>query len=141
EYFPATEYVATSPTIKQNHWRVAIKTDTRFYVGTVENGHIQLFDEFERVPLPNTKLIEVAKTDKNIAAFLSFSPIYRWEITENERYTEVRLIDLRYRSKGYYPFVAVVQIDNDLTILNSYTGWIFSEGTLQKKLLFGDSPT
>lgn len=141
EYFPATEYVATSPTIKQNHWRVAIKTDRRFYVGTVENGHIQLFDEFERVPLPNTKLIEVAKTDKNIAAFLSFSPIYRWEITENERYTEVRLIDLRYRSKGYYPFVAVVQIDNDLTILNSYTGWIFSEGTLQKKLLFGDSPT
>lgn len=141
EYFPKTEYVATSPTIKQNNWRVAIKTDERFFVGTVENGHIQLFDEFERVPLPTTQLIEVAKTDKNVAAFLSFSPIYRWEITENERFTEVRLIDLRYRSKGRYPFVAVVQIDADLNILNSYTGWIFSEKKLQKKLLFGDSPT
>lgn len=141
EYFPKTEYVATSPTIKQNHWRVAIKTDKRFYVGTVENGHIQLFDEFERVSLPNIKLIDVAKKDKNIAAFLSFSPIYRWEITENERFTEIRLIDLRYRSKGYYPFVAVVQIDHDFNVLNSYTGWIFSEGTLQKKLLFGDNPT
>lgn len=141
EYFPTTKYVATSPTIKQNHWRVAIKTDKRFFVGTVENGHIQLFDEFERVPLPNSTLIDVAKTDKNIAAFLSFSPIYRWEINENERYTEIRLIDLRYRSKGRYPFVAVVQIDEDFKILNSYTGWIFSEQTLQKKLLFGDSPT
>lgn len=141
EYFPTTKYVATSPTMKQNYWRVAIKTDNRFYVGTVENGHIQLFDEFERIPLPNSALIDVAKTDKNIAAFLSFSPIYRWEITENERYTELRLIDLRYRSKGYYPFVAVVQIDEQLNILNSYTGWIFSERNLQKKLLFGDSPT
>lgn len=141
EYFPTTKYVATSPTIKQNYWRVAIKTNDRFYVGTVENGHIQLFDEFERVPLPQSELIDLAKTDKNIAAFLSFSPIYRWEITENERFTEIRLIDLRYRSKGRYPFVAVVQIDADLNILNSYTGWIFSERTLQKKLLFGDSPT
>lgn len=141
DYFPTTEYVATSPTIKQNYWRVAISTDKRYYVGTVENGHIQLFDEFERVPLPKSALINVAKTDKNIAAFLSFSPIYRWEINEKERYTEIRLIDLRYRSKGRYPFVAVVQIDANLTILNSYTGWIFSERTLQKKLLFGDSPT
>lgn len=141
EHFPTTEYVATSPTIKQNEWRVAIKTTERFYVGHVENGHIQLFDEFERLPLPNSPFIEVAKTDKNIAAFLSFSPIYRWEIHEKERYTELRLIDLRYRTKGYYPFVAVVQIDHRLQILNSYTGWIFSERTLQRKLLFGDSPT
>ncbi|NLI69037.1 MAG: metal-dependent hydrolase [Bacilli bacterium] len=141
EYFPTTECVATSPTMKQNFWRVAIKTKDRFYVGTVENGHIQLIDEFERVPLPKTPLVETAKKDKNIAAFLSFSPIYRWEIIEYEYYTELRLIDLRYRSKGYYPFVAVAQIDDELNILNSYTGWIFSEGKLQKKLQFGGSPT
>lgn len=140
EYFPTTELVATSPTMKQNYWRVAISTHDRYYVGTVENGHIQLFDEFEKIPLPNTKLFEVAKTDKNISAFLSFSPIYRWELSENERFTELRLFDLRYRSKGYYPFVAVVQIDENYRILNSYTGWIYSEKTLQKKLLFGDSP-
>lgn len=141
DHFPTTDFVATSPTIKQNEWRVAFQTKDRFYVGHVDNGHIQLFDEFERLPLPKSPLIDVAKTDKNISAFLSFSPIYRWEIYEKERYTEVRLIDLRYRSKGYYPFVAVVQIDDDLQILNSYTGWIFSERTLQRKLWFGDSPT
>src|SRR5699024_3441145 len=141
EYFPTTEHVATSPTMKQNNWRVAITTEDRFYVGSVENGHIQLMDEFERIPLPKSKIIEIAKTDKNIEAFLSFSPVYRWEITENERFTEVRFIDLRYRSKGRYPFVAVAQIDPHLNIINSYTGWIYSEQKLQKKLLFGDSPT
>lgn len=141
EYFPTTEQVATSPTLKQNYWRVAITTKDRFYVGTVENGHIQLMDEFERIDLPKSEIIEIAKTDKNIEAFLSFSPVYRWEIIEYERYTEVRLIDLRYRSKGYYPFVAVAQIDANLKVINSYTGWIFSEQKLQKKLFFGDNPT
>lgn len=138
EYFPTTTHIATSPTIKQNHWRVAITTDDRYYVGTVEHGHIQLMDEFEKIQVPETEIINLAKEDKNLAAFLSFSPVYRWEVFEGDRYTEVRFTDLRYRSKGYYPFVAVVQINRKLEITNSYTGWIFSEHKLQKKLFFGD---
>src|SRR5699024_9623730 len=138
EYFPTTEHVATSPTIKQNDWRVAITTKDRFYVGTVKNGHIQLMDEFERVPVPDSKIVDIAKTDKNISAFLSFSPVYKWEINEYDYFTEVRFFDLRYRTKGYYPFVAVVQINEDMEIINSYTGWIFSEQKLQQKLFFGD---
>ncbi|HLS66021.1 MAG TPA: metal-dependent hydrolase [Pseudogracilibacillus sp.] len=141
EYFPSTEQVVTSPTLKQNYWRIAITTADRFYVGTVENGHIQLMDEFERIPLPDAEVMNVAKQDKNIAAFLSFSPVYRWEISEYDGYTEVRFFDLRYRNKGYYPFVAVAQINRENEITNSYTGWIFSEQTLQKKLYFGNSPT
>src|SRR5690625_5278623 len=78
EYFPTTEQVATSPTIKQNYWRVAITTKDRFYVGTVENGHIQLMDEFNKVPLPDSTIMVLAKQDKNVSAFLSFSPVYLW---------------------------------------------------------------
>ncbi len=141
EVFPTTEHIATSPTMKQNHWRIAITTKDRFYVGTVEHGHIQLMDEFERVELPKSKLLDLAKTDKNISAFLSFSPVYRWEINEYKHTTEVRFIDLRYRSKGYYPFVAVAQIDENHQITNSYTGWIFSEHKLQQKLMLGENPT
>ena len=74
--------------------------------------------------------------DKNIKAFTSFSPIYRWEMTKIGDLCEVRLIDLRYRSKGYYPFVAVAHVDSELNIINSYTGWIFSEDKLKKKLNF-----
>ena len=141
EVFPATENIATSPTMKQNHWRVAITTKDRFYVGTVEHGHIHLMDEFERVDLPDTEILQIAKKDKNISAFLSFSPVYRWEINEFEHFTEVRFTDLRYRSKGYYPFVAIAHIDHNGHISNSYTGWIFSEQKLQKKLLVSENLT
>src|SRR5699024_1459060 len=82
-------------TIKQHELRVSVSTTDRYYVGTVVHGHIQLYDEFERVPVPNIKLMDKAKQDKNISAFLSFSPIYRWEITEYENYDEVRFTDLR----------------------------------------------
>ncbi|WP_188456815.1 metal-dependent hydrolase [Virgibacillus oceani] len=140
DHFPTTEKIATSPTIKQNEWRVAITTDAKFYVGSVENGHIQIVDEFEKVPLPDSPLINLAKEDHNVAAFLSFSPVYRWEISDYDDFTEVRFIDLRYRSKGHYPFVAVVHIDDNMHIMSSYTGWIFSEQKLQNKLLVGDSP-
>ncbi|MDL4841871.1 metal-dependent hydrolase [Aquibacillus rhizosphaerae] len=138
-YYPNTEQIATSPTLKQNVWRLAITTEDNLYVGKAVDGHIEIIDEFEKVPLPDNKIIKKAKEDKNISAFLSFSPVYSWEINMYDDFTEVRFIDLRYRSKDYYPFVAVVQIDDNLSIMNSYTGWIFSEQKLQSKLL--DNPS
>lgn len=77
---------------------------------------------------------EKGKEDKNIAAFLSFSPIYRWEINYYDDFNELRLYDLRYRNDGHYPFIAVVQIDDNNCIMNSFTGWIYSERKLQNKL-------
>ncbi|TFJ91476.1 metal-dependent hydrolase [Lentibacillus salicampi] len=140
DFYPNTKQIATSPTIKQNRWRVAITTTDYFYVGTVKDGHIEIVDQFEKVPLPDDKLFHVAVQDKNIAAFLSFSPVYRWEVNEYDYYTEIRFIDLRYRSNERYPFVAVVQIDRNKQILTSYTGWIFSEQKLQNKLEIGENP-
>lgn len=134
EYYPDIEQIATSPTIKHNYWRVAITTTDRFYVGAVQDGHIEIIDEFSKVPLPNNEIINLAKDDKNISAFLSFSPVYRWETNDYDDFTEVRFIDLRYRSNEHYPFVAVVQIDDNMRIMTSYTGWIFSEQKLQSKL-------
>jgi inner membrane protein len=55
---------------------------------------------------------------------------------EFDDHYEVRFIDLRYRSNGHYPFVAVVKLDLNLNILSSYTGWIYSEEKLRKKLEF-----
>lgn len=140
EAFPDTQEIATSPTLKQNFWRVAITTENHFYVGTVEDSHIQIIDKFKKIPLPTIPIMNKAKEDKNISAFLSFSPVYHWEINDYDDYSEVRFIDLRYRSKGHYSFVAVVTIDNDQEIINSFTGWVFSEHKLQSKLFVSNNP-
>ncbi|RFU62994.1 metal-dependent hydrolase [Peribacillus glennii] len=131
---PEAKRIIMSPTMRYHSWKVAVITDKHFYVARANNGYVTILDKFERIPLPKSEILDAAIHDKNLAAFLSFSPVYRWEIESMDNYHEVRFIDLRYRSNGYYPFVAVVHLDRDLNITNSYTGWIFSEAKLRKKL-------
>lgn len=135
EVVPNVTNTIISPTIYFNQWHLAITAEGSFYVARSVKNQIIIHDTFKKVPLPENAMIEAAKLDDNVSAFLSFSPVYRWEMEEYDDYYEVRFIDLRYRSKAeYYPFVAVVQLDLDLHIINSYTGWIFSEEKLRQKL-------
>ncbi|GHI00154.1 metal-dependent hydrolase [Neobacillus kokaensis] len=129
----ATEIIV-APTMKFHQWRIAAMNENIFFVGRSVDGKVEILDRFKRIPVPNTPVIEAAKKDHNISAFLSFSPVYRWEVDEYDDYYEVRFIDLRYRSNGHYPFVAVVQLDSELQPIRSYTGWVFSEKKLRKKL-------
>jgi inner membrane protein len=131
---PNPTEIIIAPTMKFHNWRIAAMNEEQFFVGRAENGKVEILDRFERIPVPNTPIIEAAKKDKNLSAFLSFSPVYRWEVDEYDDFYEVRFIDLRYRSNGHYPFVAVVQLDCDLNRISSYTGWVFSEKKLRKKL-------
>lgn len=134
------EYVFVAPTMRFFYWRVAAASKTHYYVGRAYRRSVNIYDKFEIIPLPRTPLVDAAMQDKNLQSFISFSPIYRWDISELENgLTEVRLIDLRYRSNDRYPFVAVAHLDNDSNIVNSYTGWIFTEDKLQKKLQIGSS--
>ncbi|KIL47166.1 metal-dependent hydrolase [Jeotgalibacillus campisalis] len=131
---PQADSVIIAPTIRFYQWRIAAETKEHFYVGRAYGRSITIYDKFKKISIPDTEVFQKAQTDPNVSAFLSFSPIYRWELTESEDQYEVRFIDLRYRSNDHYPFVAVVQMDQNLTIQSSYTGWIFSEEKLKKKL-------
>jgi inner membrane protein len=132
---PESIEVIVSPTIRWHRWHIAVKTPTKFFVAHAKHFDIHLLDEYDFVPVPNTPVIKAAKEDHNLSAFLSFSPVYRWEVEkQDDGCYEVRFIDLRYRSKGHYPFVAVVQLEEKLEITSSYTGWVYSEETLRKKL-------
>lgn len=131
---PDATQIIIAPTMKFHYWRIAVANEHSFFVGRSENNHFRILDKFKRIPIPKTPVLEAARKDKNLSAFLSFSPVYRWEVDEFNDYYEVRFIDLRYRSNNRYPFVAVVHLDLRLNIMNSYTGWIFSEEKLRKKL-------
>ncbi|ADC50218.1 MULTISPECIES: metal-dependent hydrolase [Alkalihalophilus] len=131
---PNATHIFVSPTIRWNQFHLVIRTPTTLYVAESRDNQINFFEKYSFDPIPDDPVINAARKDKNLAAFLSFSPTYRWEVEMKDDLTEVRFVDLRYRSKGHYPFVAIVQLDDNLNILSSYTGWVFSEETLQKKL-------
>ncbi|GKV65083.1 MULTISPECIES: metal-dependent hydrolase [Sporosarcina] len=133
---PGAADIFIAPTMNFFQWRIAATTDVDHYVGRAYGRSITIYDRFKREPMPVSKEVSVALEDPNMQAFVSFSPLYRWSVTHKGDVCEVRLIDLRYRSKGYYPFVAVAHVDENLEVVNSYTGWIFSEDKLRKKLNF-----
>ena len=133
---PGTTNIIVAPTMRFFQWRIAADTDRHHYVGRAYGRSINIYDKFPKIPLPESNLIQAALKDKNLSAFVSFSPLYRWEINQYGELYEVRLIDLRYRSNDYYPFVAVAHLNEQCKVVNSYTGWIFSEDKLRKKLDF-----
>ncbi|GAE31135.1 metal-dependent hydrolase [Halalkalibacter hemicellulosilyticus] len=134
EAHPDATHVFVSPTINWSQWHVVIRTPSVMYVTECRNRQLEYFEQYAFDPIPDTEVLNAARQDANLDAFLSFSPTYRWETFEKDGITEVRFVDLRYRSKGHYPFVAIVQLDEELSVMNSYTGWVFSEEALQKKL-------
>ncbi len=133
---PDATHIFISPTINWQRWHVVIRTKKMMYVAQAIGDQLNYFESYPFEPIPNHPIINAALKDENLAAFLSFSPSYRWEIVNEADHHEVRFIDLRYRSKGHYPFVAIVKLDFKLNILSSYTGWIFSKEKLKQKLEF-----
>ncbi|WP_349409488.1 metal-dependent hydrolase [Pseudalkalibacillus sp. SCS-8] len=131
---PDATKVIICPTIRWSQKHVAVMSPGQFHVIEVKGNSLTIHDVYDRKPVPNNPILNEAVKDDNLAAFLSFSPVYRWEVEEAEEGYEVRFIDLRYRSKGHYPFVAVVKLDDELNVISSYTGWVYSEKTLRRKL-------
>ncbi|RNF38169.1 metal-dependent hydrolase [Planococcus salinus] len=137
---PDVEMVIVAPTMRFFQWRIVADSDRHHYVGRAYGRSINIYDKFLKKPLPKSNLVQAALKDKNLSAFVSFSPLYRWEINKfDDKLFEVRLIDLRYRSNDYYPFVAVAHLDEQCKVVNSYTGWIFSEDKLMQKLDFSEN--
>ncbi len=131
---PDATHVFVSPTFNWNKWHLVIRTKEKLYVAQSRYNQIIFLETYPFEPIPDHPVINAARKDANLSAFLSFSPTYRWEVEENEDFIEVKFIDLRYRTKGHYPFVAIVYLDQKYQIISSYTGWVFSEKTLRRKL-------
>ncbi len=125
------------PTFFWNQWTVIVKTPTHWYVGETHDGEVMILDTFVR--RPENELVALAKTNHKVQAFLSFTSYAHVEVKEHDFGYEVRWFDLRYRAKNlgrsHYMFVAVVYLDKQKQIRDSFAGWIHrGEEQLAKKL-------
>jgi inner membrane protein len=120
------------PTIRWTRWGVVAETDTASYVGELRNKRVIWHDTFYKKE-ENT-IIEKAKQDTKVQAFLYFTRYPHVFTKKREFGHEVHWIDLRYRTKTHYAFVAIVHLDEQLNIIDSYTGWEYREQKLSNKV-------
>lgn len=85
-----------APTIRFFEWRVAVETDRYYYIGRSYKLNVNFSDRFKRTPLPPEEVMQHARKDPNLKAFLSFSSIYRWTLVDRPHGYELVFIDLRY---------------------------------------------
>ncbi|AMA74082.1 MULTISPECIES: metal-dependent hydrolase [Aneurinibacillus] len=121
------------PTLRWTHWGVIVQTAYASYVGELHNKRIIWHDTFYHKE--ENEVIKKAKQDNKVQAFLSFTR-YPYVYTKKRTFGhEVRWIDLRYRTKTHYAFVAIVHLDEQLNIIDSYTGWEYREHKMESKVL------
>lgn len=58
---PDAKEIILSPTMRYNHWRIAVMTDDSFYVGRSHQHEIEIYDKFHRIPVPDTPVLTAAQ--------------------------------------------------------------------------------
>ncbi len=123
-------YVAI-PTVQWHIWNVVkLQSDGGYRLGELRRGQLRWIDLIRCAEHP---AVEASKTHPDVAAFLYFSSYACAELKTHHWGYEVRWVDVRYRHRKQYPFLAVLHLDQELQPLDSYVGWV-SETRLEKKL-------
>lgn len=129
-YLPGSQYLLI-PTVSLFEWHVVkARPDSSFDIGIWNNKQLQWVDHATCSDHPAAKH---SKNDASIKAFLYFTSYACAEVKEYEWGYEVRWVDVRYRHRKQYPFVAVLVMDKDYKTLSSYVGWL-SDERLRKRL-------
>ncbi|HAL00685.1 MULTISPECIES: metal-dependent hydrolase [unclassified Exiguobacterium] len=135
-YYRGAHKLFISPGMKWDEWHVAARLRDEYSVVKINSGTVVECGNFRIKDEPHgDALYEIVKQNADLQAFLEFSKIHTYTVSRKDGIVEYRFTNLRYFTKEVYPFVAVVRIDAATQeIVSSYTGWVFSERTLQKKL-------
>ncbi|MFC5469949.1 metal-dependent hydrolase [Cohnella suwonensis] len=119
------------PTLSHHRWNVVrTSKDCTFGIGEWDKGRLNWIDVLKCDEHP---AIEASKQHEDVKAFLSVTPFPCGHVKPQTWGYEVRWVDVRYRYRKQYPFVAVVLLDLDMKPLQSYVGWL-SEDRLEKRL-------
>lgn len=130
EYSSSDQYFLI-PTVQIGIWNIVKRhLDGSYRLGELKYGRLTWVDH---VICEQHPAIEKSKNHPDISSLLYFTSFACAEIREHEYGYEVRWVDVRYRHRKQYPFVAVLLMDRDYQTISSYIGWL-NEEKLEKKL-------
>jgi len=119
------------PTVRFRNWHLMLRhADGTYELGTCNQGNVYWHETVRSEQHP---MIELSRSHDSVSALLQFSKHTISCVTEHHWGTEVRWIDVRYRYRKQYPFVAIVFYDHSQQPIASYVGWL-SDKKLYRRL-------
>lgn len=121
------------PTMKRNYWKTVAETEDAFHSGELVKGRINWVHTIQKEQY-NPEIIRIASTAKNARHFLKSTDTVYCTVTDAGNEFEIKWIDYRFRTGRHYPFMAIVMMDKDQTILSSCTGWIYQQKDADERM-------
>jgi inner membrane protein len=121
------------PTIWLHKWDIVFETEEVYRVGSLIDKKIHWIQYFNRYE-PRSELIKASLNDKNVQHFLANSKHTHALFYPSPTGSEVHWVDLRFRNKDRFPYMAIVKFDQEQTIIASSTGWLHNTSKLNEKL-------
>lgn len=119
------------PTYKIGNWNIVKKlTDGSFRIGEWSQRRLHWLEHVLPAQHP---AVEASRKMPDVQALLRLTDYAYAECSNHDWGYEVRWIDVRYRHRKQYPFVAIARLDHELRPLDSYVGWL-SDSKLKKRL-------
>ncbi|MBZ5749192.1 MULTISPECIES: metal-dependent hydrolase [Metabacillus] len=122
------------PTMWLQKWDFVHETESTYQVGSIHGKNINWIHQFDKADF-SCEIINVSLADKNVQHFLANSKHTHVLYFPTPSGFDVQWIDLRFRNKDYYPYMAIVKLDRSQNIIASYTGWVHNTKRLDEKLL------
>lgn len=119
------------PTYKIGVWNVVKRHDDgAFTIGEWARRKLRWIEQVQSDAHP---AVEASRHHPDIQALLRLTDFAYAKCKTTSFGYEVRWIDIRYRHRKQYPFVAIVLFDHQLRPLESYVGWLGGR-KLERKL-------
>jgi len=120
------------PTIIWSTYNVIEELPDKFEISILRKKKLSLIDSKNKII--EDRVIKASKQGHNIQAFLYFSSFAYPEYKKIDLGYQVIWIDLRYRFNNHYPFIGVAILTDDLELIGSYVGWVYSSNINFSKL-------
>ncbi|TYS18859.1 metal-dependent hydrolase [Rossellomorea vietnamensis] len=121
------------PSMNLWSFHVIIETEEDFILGQYSLGNL-VIETILSKSLEMDSSVQVSLQDEKIADFLFSTPFVLPKVVHRKNRIEVRWIDLRFRKKLFFPFMAVFVLNKSLTSGKAYAGWFHSPFQFKKKV-------
>lgn len=127
---PEARRCTVIPTVKWGAWHVVVEDHPFVRIGEITGTTFRWTIQLK--PDVGHPAVEAAMKEADIQHFLYFTNYAYPLVTRLDRGYEVRWIDVRFHHKKFFPFIAVVYLDETLKPLDSYVGWLSGEQLPEK---------
>ncbi|UHA74642.1 metal-dependent hydrolase [Paenibacillus sp. 481] len=128
--FRAGETYTLIPTVSMTNWNIVKHCHNgAFRIGNLKQRNLQWF---ETAKCDQHPAVEASKQHSCVQALLYFTRYACATVQETDYGYAVRWVDVRYRHRKQYPFVAVVLMNKRYDTLDYYIGWISNEKMQQR---------